>query len=87
MDAEISLSDPEPNAFAAQARALSQTPTFEQWVNYWDDADSDFGNLNNIRHWIELARDTQHASRYPGGIPLCGSRFKALMTVALHSIT
>ena len=57
MDAEISLSDSSrSNAFAMQARALSQTPTMEQWLRYWNDADTDFGNLNNIRHWIELAR-------------------------------
>lgn len=65
MDAEISLSDPEPNAFAAQARALSQTPTFEQWLEYWDDADTDFGNLNNIRHWLQRA----NAPRPPALLP------------------
>ena len=60
MDAEISLPDrPTPGAFAAQARAVSQTPTLEQWLKYWNDADTDFGNLKNIRHWMELARTTQ----------------------------
>jgi hypothetical protein len=60
MDAEISLSDtPQSNAFAAHARALSQTPTLEQWLQYWNDADTDFGNLSNLRHWIELARRSQ----------------------------
>jgi surface antigen len=59
MDAETSLSDtPQSNAFAAQARALSQTPTLEQWLQYWNDADTDFGNVTNIQHWIELARRT-----------------------------
>jgi hypothetical protein len=59
MDAETSLSDtPQSKAFAAQARALSQTPTLEQWLQYWNDADTDSGNLNNLRHWIELARQT-----------------------------
>jgi hypothetical protein len=60
MDAEISLSDlPRFNAFAAQASALSRAPTLEQWLKYWNDADTDFGNLKNIRHWIDLARETQ----------------------------
>jgi len=55
MDAEISLSD-RPQFSAAQASALSHTPTLEQWLEYWNDADTDFGNLKNICHWIELAR-------------------------------
>jgi hypothetical protein len=58
MDAEISLSDRPPSAFAAQARAFSQTPTLEQWLKYWNDADTDFGNLNNFEHWLQRANPT-----------------------------
>ena len=59
MDAEISLCDRPQSAFAAQARELSEIPTLEQWLKYWNDADTDFGNLNNIQHWLQRADATQ----------------------------
>jgi hypothetical protein len=29
-----------------------EPPLFEQWLQYWNDEDSDFGNLRNFQHWI-----------------------------------
>jgi hypothetical protein len=57
MDAEISLSETSnSNAFAAQARALAHTPTLAEWLKYWNDADTDFSNLSNLAHWLQVAR-------------------------------
>jgi len=34
-----------------------EPPQLEDWLRYWNDEDSDLGNLRNIEHW--LARGTQ----------------------------
>ena len=57
MDAEISLSETS-NAFALRAKAVADTPTLAEWLKYWDDSDTDFGNLINLQHWLQQAQRT-----------------------------
>lgn len=43
----------------AQAPAgspLLEPPTYEQWLKYWDDEDTDIGNLRSFEHWLSLRR-------------------------------
>lgn len=28
-------------------------PSYDEWLQYWDDDDSDLGNLRNFEHWLE----------------------------------
>jgi hypothetical protein len=27
-------------------------PTLEQWLEFWDDDDTEIGNLRNLEHWL-----------------------------------
>jgi hypothetical protein len=29
-----------------------EPPTIEEWLQYWNDDDTDLGNLRNIEHWL-----------------------------------
>ena len=31
-------------------------PSLEEWLRYWNDDDTDLGNLRNLEHWLERAR-------------------------------
>jgi len=31
-------------------------PTLEEWLEFWDDDDSDIGNLRNLEHWLKMNR-------------------------------
>lgn len=31
-------------------------PGLEQWLQYWNDADSVAGNLRNLEHWLQRTR-------------------------------
>jgi hypothetical protein len=37
-------------------------PTLEEWLEFWDDDDSDVGNLRNLEHWL-----TTHRVQCAGG--------------------
>jgi hypothetical protein len=30
----------------------AEPPSFEEWLQYWDDNDTDLGNLRNFQHWL-----------------------------------
>lgn len=47
----------EDNNFAQQLRRLPQRAPFEvnQWLHYWNDADSTAGNLRKLEHWLQRA--------------------------------
>lgn len=30
-------------------------PKLEDWLSYWDDNDTDLGNLRNFEHWLSRA--------------------------------
>jgi hypothetical protein len=82
MDAEISFAEtPNSNAFAAQARALAHTPTLAEWLKYWNDTDTGFGNLSNLQHWLQQAQRTNASKPMPSMnanhslVPIPCSRF------------
>lgn len=29
-----------------------EPPLFEEWLQYWNDDDTDLGNLRNFEHWL-----------------------------------
>lgn len=31
-------------------------PQLEDWLRYWDDGDTDVGNLRNLAHWLTRTR-------------------------------
>lgn len=33
-----------------------EPPRLEDWLRYWNDEDTDLGNLRNFEHWISRAR-------------------------------
>ena len=42
-------------AQAAPGSFPQDPPSFEQWLQYWDDNDTDLGNLRNFQHWLARA--------------------------------
>lgn len=36
--------------------AAALTPQLEDWLRYWDDGDTDLGNLRNLDHWLTRSR-------------------------------
>jgi len=42
---------------ANQNRAWpAEPPQLEDWLRYWNDDDTDLGNLRNFEHWMARAR-------------------------------
>lgn len=33
-----------------------EPPPLQDWLRFWNDADTDLGNLRNFEHWISRAR-------------------------------
>jgi hypothetical protein len=33
-----------------------EPPQLEDWLRYWDDGDTDVGNLRNLEHWLTRTR-------------------------------
>jgi len=31
-------------------------PTLDEWLEFWDDDESDIGNLRNLEHWLSAKR-------------------------------
>jgi hypothetical protein len=44
-----------------------EPPRLEDWLRYWNDEDTDLGNLRNFEHWLAMSarRSDQHGS-HPG---------------------
>jgi hypothetical protein len=38
------------------AAANIAPPTVEEWLDYWNDDDTDLANLRNIEHWLSTSR-------------------------------
>ena len=36
--------------------AQFEPPMLEDWLRFWNDDDSDLGNLRNLEHWLHKAR-------------------------------
>jgi hypothetical protein len=45
----------------APASIPTEPPRLEDWLRYWNDEDTDVGNLRNFEHWLTLDRSA------PGG--------------------
>ena len=33
-----------------------EPPELEAWLRYWNDEDTDLGNLRNFEHWLSVGR-------------------------------
>lgn len=33
-----------------------EPPSLEDWLRFWNDEDTDLGNLHNFEHWMSRAR-------------------------------
>ena len=31
-------------------------PSMEEWLEFWNDDDTDLGNLRNLEHWLSAAK-------------------------------
>jgi hypothetical protein len=40
-----------------RANTRTVPPALEDWLRYWNDEDTDLGNLRNIEHWLTEARN------------------------------
>ena len=40
---------------AAAGSQQADDSSIEQWLGFWDEDDSTFGNLRNIEHWLSQA--------------------------------
>jgi hypothetical protein len=34
---------------------VEQPPLLEDWLRYWNDQDTDLGNLRNFEHWLSCS--------------------------------
>lgn len=34
-----------------------QPPSLEDWLRYWNDEDSELGNLRNLQYWLDRRRE------------------------------
>jgi hypothetical protein len=63
----MEVSDLSPTPADRYARLVAdhaiKPPVLEQWLEYWNDAESDLVNLGNLEHWLS------RASRLPGNSP------------------
>lgn len=39
-----------------------EPPRLEDWLRYWDDGDTDLGNLRNYEHWLSRALSSHPAN-------------------------
>jgi hypothetical protein len=35
-----------------------EPPSYEQWLQYWNDEETEIANLRNFQHWLSRALDT-----------------------------
>lgn len=43
-----------------RANIPTEAPALEDWLRYWNDEDTDLGNLRNIEHWLTVSPE-RHA--------------------------
>ena len=46
----------------AHANLLNEPPALEDWLRYWNDEDTDLGNLRNFEHWLTVNPERQLGS-------------------------
>ena len=44
------------------AHAAIEPPALEDWLQYWNDEDTDLGNLRNFEHWLTVSPERQLGS-------------------------
>ena len=60
--------DPLTNLYERLRRTQSHTeipnepPALEDWLRYWNDEDTDLGNLRNFEHWLTVTSGRQLGS-------------------------
>ena len=40
----------------SRANVPNEPPALEDWLRYWNDEDTDLGNLRNFEHWLSVGR-------------------------------
>ena len=50
------LREQRPQGVPAGRTWPEEPPRLEDWLNYWNDDDTDLGNLRNFEHWLSRAR-------------------------------
>jgi len=48
---------------SAGAAWPEEPPRLQDWLRFWNDEDTDLGNLRNFEHWIARSRGPAHATR------------------------
>ena len=43
--------------------AAADDHSLEQWLGFWDEDDSVYGNVRNLEHWLSQAARRQRAAR------------------------
>ena len=46
----------------SHATIPSEPPALEDWLRYWNDEDTDLGNLRNFEHWLTVTPERQLGS-------------------------
>ena len=42
----------------AETGARVETPSYDEWLKFWNDEDTEIGNLRNFQHWLARAVKT-----------------------------
>lgn len=50
----------------AEPGARVEPPSYDEWLKFWNDADSEICNLRNFQHW--LSRAVERSKRGPSSI-------------------
>jgi hypothetical protein len=48
---------------ASSQHLPSEPPQLVDWLRYWNDEDTDLGNLRNFEHWLARSRSTSIGQR------------------------
>lgn len=44
---------------------IDQPPLLEDWLRYWNDADTEIGNLRNFEHWLSRSSEVRGQRQRP----------------------
>ena len=60
--------DPLTNLYELRAQAPpgaypAEPASYEKWLEYWNDNDTDLGNLRNFEHWLSRMRPERADAR------------------------
>lgn len=43
-------------SWPCESATAEPAPQLEDWLRYWNDGDTDLGNLRNLEHWLSRSR-------------------------------